>query len=83
MSDNGNGRKPSSRQCNECDSDQRPWWHSGSHCLAALLWCFTLAILWRGTFSAEGMRPVIWTFVLSLVLSIVQSSMASVKGRGQ
>jgi len=85
MSDNDNGRKPSSeQQCNECGNDQRPWWHSGSHCLAALLWCFTLAVAWRGTFGAEGMTwPVIGTFALGLVLAVVQSSMASVKGKGQ
>ena len=83
MSDNSNGKKPSAEQC-KCDSDQRPWWHSGSHCLAALLWCFTLAVAWRGTFGENGMTgSVIGMLVFGLVLAALQSAMASARGKGQ
>jgi len=70
---NGNGRKPSSKQ----SGNERPWWHSGSHCLAALLWCFTLAVVWHGTFGWDGMTwPAIGTFSFSLVFAVLASCVA-------
>lgn len=78
---NGNGRKPSSKQS---ERDEHPWWHSGSHCLAALLWCFTLAVAWRGIFSGREMTlSFVGALVVGLSLAILQSSMASVKGKRQ
>jgi uncharacterized membrane protein YhaH (DUF805 family) len=75
---NDNGRKPSGKQ----SGNEYPWWYSGSYCLTALFWCFTLAVAWRGTFSAEGMTiTVVTTFVVSLALAVLQSSMASVRGK--
>lgn len=82
MSDNG--RKPNSKQQCDCDNDQHPWWHSGSHCLAALLWCFTLAVAWHCTFDPDkwtGASAVL--LGVSLVLAVLQSSMASVRGKRQ
>ena len=62
-------------------NDQRPWWHSGSKCVAVLSWMFTLAVAWRGTFGYDG-----WTqssgllLISSLASSILASGLAMAMG---
>jgi len=74
---NGNGSKTSRKS----KIDNRPWWHSGSKCLAASLWTFTLAVAWRVTFSYNG-----WTMSsalllgFGLVLSIMVSGVIATSG---
>lgn len=68
MNDNG------SKTSRKLKPDDRPWWHSGSKCLAASLWTFTLAVAWRVTFSYNG-----WTTSSALLLGfgLVLSIMVS------
>lgn len=57
---------------------QRPWWHSGSHCLAALLWVSAVGMEWAlvlGAVEDASMGKVI--IIANLVLAFCASALAS------
>ena len=69
---NGNGSKTSRKP----RVDDRPWWHSGSKCVAMLFWVFTLAVTWQGTFGCGWTRSSGLLLMSSLMSSILVSGVA-------
>ena len=73
---NGNG---TNKQKQSSDSPPlHPWWHSGSHCLAALFWLFTLRLLWAMVTNDVPFLGGLGVFLFMFTMSTLVTTLATV-----